>query len=113
MVQPSKLLQDLRVVRLVREHLHVGITGVFILRSASLSACFTHISILLIHVSQLEPYIPRSQWSRGVGKDVFETLGSALDPHITHLERCLIFALMFVDDAEAEVNLIGLFKVWD
>ena len=56
-MQPTELLQDFRMVRLMREHFHVRISSVFILKSAH-PAEKTYISVLFVYVTQLEPDVP-------------------------------------------------------
>jgi hypothetical protein len=52
-------------------------------------ALFTHISVLLVDVSQLEPDIPRSERSRRVVEDVPEALQSVMSNSVVRILKRL------------------------
>lgn len=77
------------MVVVLQEDVFVGLTG---------ALPFAH---ALEDATQLEPDVPLLQRGRGLGEDVPEAL-EGLRP----------LALVLVDDAESEVDLVGLFEVW-
>jgi hypothetical protein len=115
-VQPPKLLQHLGMVRLLVQHPHVRVSRRSKLHvSMSCSIEFTHVLLQLVYVSDLEPDVPRCQRRRRITENVFEALkrqplGEVL-LSITHIETGGVLVLLFVDDAEAEINLISLVKI--
>jgi hypothetical protein len=87
-VQPSELLQDLGMVRVLVKHSAIGGLG------------SVKIFLLLVHMTNLEIDVLLGEWARGIVDDVleaFQTLAELL--------------LLFVNDSEAEINFVGLFKV--
>ena len=56
--------------------------------------------LLLIDVPNLEPDVGVSKGIRGVAENAIEAV-----------QGLLVFALLLVDDAEPEVNLVGLVEV--
>jgi hypothetical protein len=61
-VQPSKLLKNLRVIGVAFEHAAVG------------ALCSLKLLLLLVDVTDLEPNVLFRERTRGVGDDVFEAL---------------------------------------
>lgn len=60
----------------------------------------THVFLLLVDVPNLEPDVGMGEGTRGIAKYAVKA-GKGL----------LVFALLFVDNAEAEKNFVGLIKV--
>lgn len=60
----------------------------------------THVFLLLIYVSDLEPYIHLAERVRRVAQNLIKTL-----------ERLGVALQLLVDDAEPKVDFVGLFKV--
>lgn len=88
MVEPSQLLQDLGVVGVPIEDTPVGGLGRL------------KVFLLLVNVTNLEPYIFLGEGTRRVSDDVFEALQTLAE-----------LLLLLVDDSQAEINLVGLFKL--
>jgi len=86
-VEPSQLLQDLGVVGVPIEHTPVGGLGRL------------KVFLLLVNVTNLEPDVFLGERTRRVVDDVFEALQTLAE-----------LLLLFVDDSETEINLVGLFK---
>jgi hypothetical protein len=87
-VQPSKLLENLRVVGIAFKHATVGA-----LRSFELL-------LLLVDVTDLEPNILFRERTRGVGDYVFEAVQTLVE-----------LLLLLVYYAQAEVDLVCLLEV--
>lgn len=68
-------------------------------------------------MTNLEPDVLLGQRGGGDGADVSEALGTVSNPtrltrtQVTYLKTLVILLLLFVDYAEAEVNLICLVKI--
>ena len=56
--------------------------------------------LLLVHMTDLEPDVGVGKGVRGIAQDAIEAL-----------ERLGVLALLLVDDAESEEDLVGLVKV--
>lgn len=59
-----------------------------------------YVLLLIKDLADLEPYVGLTKWTWGVAEDVPETVQGS----------CRV-AFLLVDDAQPEVNLVGLFKV--
>lgn len=112
-VQPSELLQDLGMVRVLVKHSAVGGLGSVKL-CATVSrgrkkkgggggrrgAGITYVFLLLVDMANLEVDVLLGQWARRIVYNVLEALQTLIE-----------FLLLLVNDAEAEINFVGLFKV--
>ena len=56
--------------------------------------------LLLVHMTDLEPDVGMCQRVRGVAQDAVEAL-----------ERLVVLALLLIDDAQAEQNLVCLVEI--
>lgn len=88
MIQPSKLLKDLGMRRIISDD-----SLVRILRPRM-------VLLLFVHVSNLEPNIRMCEWRRWVPKDPIKTP-----------ERILEFALLLVDYPKSEQDLVLLVEI--
>jgi hypothetical protein len=60
----------------------------------------TYIFLLFIHVTDLEPDVGVCKGAGRISKDAVEAR-----------QRVLVFALLLIDDAETEENLVGLVNI--
>jgi hypothetical protein len=79
MVEPSKLLENLGVVRIPLEHTLVGGLGRLKLMDSSVSgrtvlSKHTYVLLLLVNMTNLEPNVFFCQRAWRIANDVFETL---------------------------------------
>lgn len=91
-----------RRVRMHRVHAH-AVRGeeIFVnICGAQRKAVTTYVSLLLKHVPDLEPNVRVCERARRIAQDAVETL-----------ETVGVFALLLVDDTEAEQYLVRLVKV--
>ena len=108
MVQPTELLEDLRMVRVLLHYPLVGVAGTHMLQpdrrqcqaGARTLAKNTHVALLLEDVSDLEPDV-------GVG----ERTGRVTQDAVEALETLRVLALLLVDDTETEKNFVRLVEI--
>jgi hypothetical protein len=122
-MQPAELLEDLGVIRIPVEHPPVRQFGVIVLfdllgAAGETQRDFTHICVLFIDMSNLEPDIFFRQRGGRDRTNVSEALHSVSGVRLSgshsaaYLKTLLVLLLLFVDYAKSEVYLIGLFKIW-
>ena len=77
----------------------------------------THIFLLLVYMTNLEPDIFFVQWSRRILDDVFETLfdisqcDQVWNMALAHLKTLRKLLLLLVDYAQPEVDFVGFLEV--
>ena len=119
-IEPTELLQDFGVIGIVLQYTLVRVLSSVILKWPSARGTsrggVTHVFLLLVDVSNLEPDVDLGQRFRRIVQDIAETLqGISIDlesRHSTHLETGLEFLLRLVYDAEPKVYLVCLVKVY-
>lgn len=77
----------------------------------------THVFLLFVDMADLEPDVLFTEWPWRIADNVFEALSivsvrvKSKTRSATNLKTLLVFVLLLVYDAQAEVDLIGLLKV--
>ena len=110
-IEPSELLKNLSVTRVLLHYALVGFfrTAMLWVQTRKISlACIrvkgksqdTYVVLLLVHMTDLEPDVGMGERVRGIPKDAVEAV-----------ERLGVLALLLVDDAETEEDLVCLVKV--
>jgi hypothetical protein len=99
-------LEDLGVSRIVHDDTFIGIFGSDVLearvhvKEGQDGARTTHVFLLFVDVSNLEPDIGMGQRTWWVAKDSIEAL-----------ERIVIFSLLFVYNAKTKQDFVCLVKI--
>jgi len=88
-IQPSQLLKDFGMTRIIGNDTLVSIFGTDV------------VFLLLVNVSDLEPDIRVSEGTWRVAKNAIEAG-----------QRVIILALLFVDDAESKENLVSFIEIF-
>ena len=107
-VQPTELLQDLRMVGVLLHYPLVSVAGTHMLQpdrrqcqaGARTLAKNTHVALLLEDVSDLEPDVGMCEGAGGITQDAIKAL-----------EALLVFALLLINNPEAEQDLVRLVEI--
>lgn len=111
MIEPSELLKNLSMTRVLLHYALVGFfrTAMLWVQTRKISLAFirvkgksqdTYVVLLLVHMTDLEPDVGMGERVRRIAKDAVEAL-----------QALVVLALLLIDYAETEENLVGFVKV--